>query len=51
MDHKWVLEAKVGLKCPILASSPLKLAFIDIEFAIKTPKILLSELLNPFDVS
>ena len=39
IGHKWVLDAKIGLKQPILAISPLKSAFSDIEWAFATPKI------------
>ena len=39
IGHRWVLDAKIGCKLPIFATSPLKLAFFDIKLAFETPKI------------
>ena len=39
MGHKVVLEAKIGLRCPILAISPPKIGYFDIELTYETPKI------------
>ena len=44
MDHRKVLEAKLGPKCPIIAISPLKLVFFDMKLALETPKVYFSKL-------
>ena len=50
MGHKVVLEAKIGLRCPILAISPPKIGYFDIELTYETPKIKTFWTLAPLNI-
>ena len=38
MGHDWVLDAQIGLQWPILAISPLKLAFLTLNWLLRPLK-------------